>query len=106
MNPRLEQEAQQVLGVVSHAQHVFGGGVPPTEPPAFAPRRDLEDDLGGGYFSAPGTAGATAPTQRHSQSVGGDDDHDAGGHFADALADRRVLGGAWTRAGSGSGTSR
>ncbi|MFA1703542.1 hypothetical protein ACDT10_11540 [Mycobacterium intracellulare] len=50
MNSRLEQEAQQVLGVVSHARHVFGGDVPPTEPPVFAPRRDLEDDLGLGHF--------------------------------------------------------
>lgn len=105
MNPRLEQEAQQVLGVVSHAQHVFGGGVPPTEPPAFAPRRDLEDDLGGGYFNAPGPSGATVPTQRHIESVG-DNHHDAGDDLANDVADRLILGGAWTWAGGGSGTSR
>lgn len=50
MNSGLEHEAQQVLGVVSRAQHVFGGEVPPAEPPAFVPRRNLEDDLGRGHF--------------------------------------------------------
>jgi len=50
VNPRLEQELDAVLGVVSRAQKVFGGDTPPVDPPEFAPRRDLEDDLGRGHF--------------------------------------------------------
>ena len=50
MNPNLEQEVERVLGVVARAQNVFGGVTPPAEPPAFAARGDLEDNLGRGYF--------------------------------------------------------
>lgn len=50
MNPELEQEVSAVLRVVSHARNVFGCGVAPVEPPAFAAGRDIEDNLGRGYF--------------------------------------------------------
>jgi hypothetical protein len=50
VNPKLELEAQKVLDVVSRAQNVFGCDTTPAEPPAFAARRDIEDDLGRGYF--------------------------------------------------------
>jgi hypothetical protein len=50
VNPKLKQEADTVLGVVSCAQDVFGGQIAPTEPPGFAAGRDIEDNLGRGYF--------------------------------------------------------
>jgi hypothetical protein len=50
VNPRIEQEVDGVLDVVAHAQKVFGGDRPTTDPPAFAPRRDLQDDLGRGHI--------------------------------------------------------
>lgn len=50
MDPKLEQEADAVLGLVHRARQVFGGNVPPIEPPAFGPGRDLEDNLDRGYF--------------------------------------------------------
>lgn len=50
MNPKLAQEADAVLGLVHRAQQVFGGDVPPIEPPTFAAGCDLEDNLGRGYF--------------------------------------------------------
>jgi hypothetical protein len=50
VNPKLEQEADTVLAVLSRAQDVFGGDIPPAAPPGFAVGRDLEDDLGRGYF--------------------------------------------------------
>jgi hypothetical protein len=50
VNPKLEQETETVLAVVSRARDVFGGDAAPTAPPAFAADRDLEDDLGRGYF--------------------------------------------------------
>ena len=50
MNPGIEREVDRVLNVVAHAQNVFGGDVAPASPPVFAPRRDLEDDLGRGPF--------------------------------------------------------
>lgn len=106
MNSRLEHEAQQVLGVVSHAQRIFGGDVPPAEPPAFAPRRDLEDDLGKGYFDTPGAAGSRGTTQRYVQSVGDSEHAEHGDDLANDVADRLILGGAWAWAGGGSGTSR
>lgn len=89
MNSRLEQEAQQVLGVVSHTQHVFGGDVPPAEPPEFAPRRDLEDDLGRGYFDTSATTGSRGSTQRYVRSVG-DNEHADNGD-----ADTLIPGVAW-----------
>lgn len=106
MNSRLEQEAQQVLGVVSHAQHVFGGDVPLAEPPAFAPRRDLEDDLGRGYFGTGAATGLRGTTHGYVRSVGDNDHADSGDDLANDVADRLILGGAWTWAGGGSGTRR
>jgi hypothetical protein len=50
VNPKLEQEATTVLGVVSRAQKVFGGDTSAVRPPEFVAGRDLEDDLGRGYF--------------------------------------------------------
>ena len=50
MNPKLEQEAKTVLGLVFRAQNVFGGDTAPTMPPDFAANRHLEDNLGRGYF--------------------------------------------------------
>ena len=50
MNPKLEQEAKTVLGLVFHAQNVFGGHTAATMPPDFAANRHLEDNLGRGYF--------------------------------------------------------
>ena len=50
MAPRIEREVDNVLDVVAHAQKVFGGDIPPADPPVFAPRRDLEDDLGRGHI--------------------------------------------------------
>jgi hypothetical protein len=49
VNPKLEQEADAVLGLVRRAQQVFGGDVSPIEPPALAAARDVEDGLGRGY---------------------------------------------------------
>jgi hypothetical protein len=46
----LHQEATNVLGLLSRAQQLFGGAAPPADPPAFAAPRDLEADLGGGWF--------------------------------------------------------
>lgn len=106
MNSRLEHEAQQVLGVVSHAQRVFGGDVPPAEPPAFAPRRDLEDDLGRGYFGTRAPSGSRGTSPRSIQSVGDNGHTDHGDDLANDVADRLILGGAWTWATGGSGTQR
>lgn len=50
VNPRIERQVDSVLAVVVHAQKVFGGDTPPADPPLFAPRRDLADDLGRGQF--------------------------------------------------------
>ena len=50
MNPRLEQQANTVLGLVFLAQNVFGRDTAPTKPPDFAANRDVEDNLGRGYF--------------------------------------------------------
>ena len=50
MNPKLEQEAKTVLGLVFRAQNVFGGDTAPMMPPDFAVNRDVEDNLGCGYF--------------------------------------------------------
>jgi hypothetical protein len=50
VNPKLKQEVETVLGVVARAQNVFGGDSTPPEPPVFSAPRDLEDNLGHGYF--------------------------------------------------------
>lgn len=106
MNPKLEQEAKTVLGVVSRAQNVFGGDTPPTEPPEFAAPSDLEDDLGKGYFGTTAATRSTGMTPRY-RSVGDHDHTDTGGDdFANDFADRLILGGAWTWAHTGLGTPR
>jgi hypothetical protein len=46
----LQNQAREVLDVLSRAQKVFGGERPPADPPAFVPPRDLERDLGSGWF--------------------------------------------------------
>jgi hypothetical protein len=46
----VEAQVDHVLGVLSRAQKVFGANRPPADPPAFAPSRDLEDNLGRGHF--------------------------------------------------------
>jgi hypothetical protein len=46
VNPRLEQQADAVLGLVCRARNVFGGDTAPMEPPDFAADRHLEDNLG------------------------------------------------------------
>jgi len=51
VNPRIEREIDSVLNVVTRAHKLFGGDTPPADPPAFTPRRDLEDDLGRGHFA-------------------------------------------------------
>lgn len=50
MNPKLQQETDTVLSLVRRAKLVFGGDVPPVEPPVLGDGRDLEDHLGRGYF--------------------------------------------------------
>jgi hypothetical protein len=50
VNPRIEREVDGVLDLVVHAQKVFGGDTPPTDPPVFALRRDLQDGLGRGHI--------------------------------------------------------
>jgi len=50
VNRKLEQEANTVLELVARARNVFGGNIPPAEPPEFAANRHLEDNLGRGYF--------------------------------------------------------
>jgi hypothetical protein len=56
VNSLLEQQSTMVLGLVVRAQNVFGSDNAPVGPPEFAAPRDLEDNLGKGYF---GTAPAT-----------------------------------------------
>jgi hypothetical protein len=46
----LQEQADNVLVVLSRVQRVFGGDRPPADPPAFLPPRDLEDNLGRGSF--------------------------------------------------------
>ena len=50
MDAALHQEASNVLGLLSRARQLFGGDVPPADPPAFVAPPDLEADLGGGWF--------------------------------------------------------
>jgi hypothetical protein len=44
------QQATEVLGLLSRAQQLFGGAAAPAEPPPFVAPRDLEADLGRGWF--------------------------------------------------------
>lgn len=46
----LEAQVQHALGVLARAQNVFGGDQPPVDPPVFAACRELEDNVGRGYF--------------------------------------------------------
>ena len=43
-------QADVVLDVLARVQKVFGGDRAPADPPAFAPPRGLEDDMGHGLF--------------------------------------------------------
>lgn len=53
MSVKVNKNADTVLRALAHAQHIFGGQAAPTPPPDFAPPRDLEDNLGLGYFGPP-----------------------------------------------------
>jgi hypothetical protein len=55
LHPGLEQELNTLLGVVSLAQKAFGGERAAAIPPRFAPRCDLEDDVGRGHFAESST---------------------------------------------------
>ena len=101
MNPKLEQEAKRVLGVVSRAQNVFGGNTAPTEPLEFAAPSDLEHNLGKGYFRTTAATRSTGMTERYRRSVGDNDHTDNGDDFANDFGDRLILGGAWTWADDG-----
>jgi hypothetical protein len=46
----LQQQAGQVLDVLSRAKKVFGGDTTPVDPPSFLPPEDLEQNLGRGWF--------------------------------------------------------
>lgn len=71
MNPRLEQELNTVLGVVFRAQKVFGGDTAPEDPPQFAPSRDLENNLGKGFFGpAAARAASAGPWRWPEQEIG------------------------------------
>lgn len=113
MSVKLNKNADTVLRALARAQHLFGGETPSSPPPAFAPPRDLEDNLGLGFFgsSTPAAApAAPAAFARPPQRV------DAGGseepHVVDDdtvvndLHDRLITGGAWTWADKGLGSSR
>ena len=50
MKPKLEQETQTVLKIVTRARNVFGGTTAPADPPEFAACYYLEDNLGRGHF--------------------------------------------------------
>jgi hypothetical protein len=45
----LQQQARDVLGLLSRAKEVFGGEAPPIDTPAFIPPRNLEQDVGRGW---------------------------------------------------------
>jgi hypothetical protein len=46
----LHQKATNVLGLLSRTRQLFGGDVPPADPPPFVAPPDLEADLGRGWF--------------------------------------------------------
>jgi hypothetical protein len=50
VNPTLQQETDAVVGLIGRAKQVFGGDLPPVEPPVLGAAHDLEDHLGRGYF--------------------------------------------------------
>ncbi|WP_425004968.1 hypothetical protein [Mycolicibacterium sp. S3B2] len=45
MESGLQQQASEVLDLVTRAKQVFGGDGTPQGPPAFAAPRDLEDGI-------------------------------------------------------------
>jgi hypothetical protein len=45
----LQQQASAVLTALRHAEELYGGPTPSSAPPPFAPRPDLEADMGGGW---------------------------------------------------------
>jgi hypothetical protein len=102
-NPNVELETKRVLGVVSLALNVFGGDVPLEGPPAFAAERDLENDLGRGYFGSPSAVTDRAPiaTGAGAADLDGDGDGDTGDRFSNDFVDRLVTGGSWTWADGG-----
>jgi hypothetical protein len=107
VDPKLEQQTQRVLGLVARAHNVFGGDTAPAGPPEFAAPRDLEDNLGKGYFGRPiAPRSASQPPRGGIRPVGDNDSGEGGDDFADDVVDRLILGGAWTWAGGGSGTHR
>jgi hypothetical protein len=50
VDPALQQEASNVLAMLSRVQRLFGGDAPPADPPAFVAPPDVEADLGRGWF--------------------------------------------------------
>lgn len=50
MEHALQQEASNVLAVLSRVKQLFGGDEPPADPPAFVAPLDLECNLGRGWF--------------------------------------------------------
>jgi hypothetical protein len=102
-NPNVELETKRVLGVVSRALNVFGGDAPLVGPPVFAAERDLEDDLGRGYFGSPSAVSQRAPivTGTGTADLDGDGDGDVGDGFANDFVDRLMTGGSWTWADGG-----
>ena len=45
----LQHQVSNVLVALSHAQELYGGATAPESPRPFAPREDLESDLGRGW---------------------------------------------------------
>jgi hypothetical protein len=43
-------QVSNVLTALSHAQELYDGAGPPGLPREFAPRPDLQDDIGGGLL--------------------------------------------------------
>jgi hypothetical protein len=46
----LQNQAIEVLRMLSRARQLFGGDAPPADPPAFIAPAELEDNLGGGWY--------------------------------------------------------
>jgi len=107
----LNKNADTVLRALARAQHLFGGQTSSSPPPEFAPPRDLEDNLGLGFFgpSAPAPAAPAAyarPPQRVVEA-GSEDPHVADDATTiDDLHERLVTGGAWAWADKGLGGGR